>query len=71
MTPVATRNVFWSALEAAVAGGLSFASAFVVARLIGPGEFGIGAAAVALHIILWVGVKIGRASCRERVFNWV
>ncbi|MGA3400426.1 MAG: oligosaccharide flippase family protein [Acetobacteraceae bacterium] len=57
MTPAATRNVFWSGLEAGVAGALSFASAFVVARLIGPGEFGIGAAAVALHIILWVGVN--------------
>jgi len=57
MNPAATRNVFWSALEAGVAGALSFASAFVVARLIGPGEFGIGAAAVALHIILWVGVN--------------
>ncbi len=57
MTPAATRNVFWCGLEAAVAGALSFASAFVVARLIGPGEFGIGAAAVALHIVLWVGVN--------------
>ena len=57
MTPTATRNVFWSALEAAVAGTLSFASAFVVARLIGPGEFGIGAAAVAVHVMLWVGVN--------------
>jgi O-antigen/teichoic acid export membrane protein len=57
MIPTATRNVLWSALEAAVAGTLSFASAFVVARLIGPGEFGIGAAAVALHVMLWVGVN--------------
>lgn len=57
MTPAAARNVFWSGLEAAVAGALSFASACVVARLIGPGEFGIGAAAVALHVVLWVGVN--------------
>lgn len=57
MTPTATRHVFWSGLEAAVAGALSFASAFVIARLIGPGEFGIGAAAVAVHVILWVGVN--------------
>jgi PST family polysaccharide transporter len=57
MTPTAARNVFWSGLEAAVAGALSFASAFVVARLIGPGEFGIGAAAVALNVVLWVGVN--------------
>jgi O-antigen/teichoic acid export membrane protein len=57
MTPGGARNVFWSGLEAAVAGALSFASAFVVARLIGPGEFGIGAAAIAVHVILWVGVN--------------
>jgi O-antigen/teichoic acid export membrane protein len=57
MTPAATRNVLWSGLEATVAGGLSFTSAFVVARLIGPSEFGIGAAAVALHVMLWVGVN--------------
>jgi PST family polysaccharide transporter len=57
MSPAGTRNVFWSGLEAAVAGGLAFASAFVIARLIGPSEFGIGAAAVALHVMLWVGVN--------------
>jgi O-antigen/teichoic acid export membrane protein len=57
MTSAATRNVFWSGLEAAVAGTLSFISAFAVARLIGPGEFGIGAAAVAVHVMLWVGVN--------------
>jgi PST family polysaccharide transporter len=44
-------------MEAAVAGSLSFTSAFVIARLIGPGEFGIGAAAVAVHVMLWVGVN--------------
>lgn len=57
MLPTASRNVFWAGTEAAVAGGLSFASAFVIARLIGPGEFGIAAAAIALHVILWVGVN--------------
>jgi len=57
MTSAATRNVFWSGLEAAVAGGLSFACAFVVARLVGPSEFGIGTAAVALHVMLWVGAN--------------
>ncbi|HVC60923.1 MAG TPA: oligosaccharide flippase family protein [Acetobacteraceae bacterium] len=57
MTPAATHDVFWSGLEAAVAGGLSFVSAFVIARLIGPGELGIAAAAVALHVMLWVGVN--------------
>ncbi|HUB48941.1 MAG TPA: oligosaccharide flippase family protein [Acetobacteraceae bacterium] len=57
MKPAAKRNVVWSGIEAAVAGSLSFASAFVVARLVGPSEFGIGTAAVALHVILWVGVN--------------
>ncbi|HUN39667.1 MAG TPA: oligosaccharide flippase family protein [Acetobacteraceae bacterium] len=57
MTPAAKCNVFWSGIEAAVAGGLSFASAFVVARLVGPSEFGIGTAAVALHVMLWVSVN--------------
>ena len=57
MTPAAKRNVLWSGTEAAVAGGLSFASAFVVARLVGPSEFGVGIAAVALHVMLWVGVN--------------
>ena len=57
MTSAAKRNVLWSGTEAVVAGGLSFASAFVVARLVGPSEFGIGTAAVALHVMLWVGVN--------------
>jgi O-antigen/teichoic acid export membrane protein len=39
-------NVFWSGLEAAVSALLSFASAFIVARLVGPTEVGIGAAAI-------------------------
>jgi PST family polysaccharide transporter len=50
-------NVFWSGLEAAVAAALSFASAFIVARLIGPGEVGIAAAAVSVHVLLWVTVN--------------
>jgi PST family polysaccharide transporter len=32
-------------------------SAFVVARLVGPAELGVGAAAVATHVLLWVGVN--------------
>jgi PST family polysaccharide transporter len=51
------RNVFWSGLEAITAAGLSFASAFIVARLIGPAEVGIAAAAVSVHILLWVAVN--------------
>ena len=50
-------NVFWSGLEAAVAAALSFASAFIVAHLIGPGEVGIAAAAVSVHVLLWVTVN--------------
>jgi O-antigen/teichoic acid export membrane protein len=50
-------HVFWSALEAGTAAVLAFASAFIVARLIGPGEVGIGAAAVSVHVLLWVVVN--------------
>ncbi len=50
-------NVFWSGLEAASAAALSFASAFVIARLVGPSEVGIGAAVVAVHVLLWVAVN--------------
>jgi O-antigen/teichoic acid export membrane protein len=50
-------NVFWSGLEAAASAVLSFASAFIVARLVGPAEVGIGAAAVAMHVLLWVCVN--------------
>ena len=50
-------NVFWSGLEAAAAAGLSFISAFIVARLIGPAEVGIAAAAVSVHVLLWVAVN--------------
>ena len=50
-------GVFWSGLEAAVSAVLSFASAFTVARLVGPSEVGIGAAAVAVHVLLWVSVN--------------
>ncbi|CAH2604437.1 Oligosaccharide flippase family protein [Rhodovastum atsumiense] len=50
-------NVFWSGLEAAVAAALSFVSAFVIARIVGPAELGVGAAAVAVHILVWVAVN--------------
>jgi O-antigen/teichoic acid export membrane protein len=50
-------NVFWSGLEAAVSGLLSGISAFAIARIIGPAELGIGAAAVAVHVLLWIGVN--------------
>jgi PST family polysaccharide transporter len=51
------RDVFWSAMEAVGAALFSVAAAFLIARLIGPGELGIGATAVAMHVLLWVGVN--------------
>ncbi len=54
---VPARDVFWSALEASVSAGFSVVSAFVVARLVGPAEVGVGAAGVAMHVLLWVGVN--------------
>jgi PST family polysaccharide transporter len=50
-------NVFWSGLEASLSAGLSFVSAFLIARMIGPAEVGIGAAVVAVHVLLWVVVN--------------
>jgi O-antigen/teichoic acid export membrane protein len=50
-------DVFWSALEAAGSAVFSVAAAFIVARLIGPAELGVGAAAVAVHVLLWVAVN--------------
>ena len=47
----------WSAVEAVLAAGLSFVSAFVIARIVGPAEMGIGAAAVAVAVLLWVAVN--------------
>ena len=35
----------------------SIVASFVVARIIGPAEFGIGAAALAVHVVLWVVVN--------------
>ena len=49
--------MFWSGFEAAVSAVLSFASVFIVARLVGPAEVGVGAAAVAVHVLLWVAVN--------------
>jgi O-antigen/teichoic acid export membrane protein len=51
------RDAFWSGFEAGVSALLSIVTSFAVARIIGPGEFGIGAAATAVHIILWVVVN--------------
>jgi PST family polysaccharide transporter len=54
---VARSNVFWSGVEAAGAAALSLASALVVARLVGPAEVGIGAAAAAVNVLIWVVVN--------------
>ena len=48
------RGAFWSGLEAVVSAFLSVITSFVIARMIGPAELGIGASAVALHVVLWV-----------------
>lgn len=50
-------NVLWSAIEAVSSALLSFLSSFLVARLIGPAELGVGAAVVSVHVLLWVGVN--------------
>src|SRR5271165_1045024 len=49
--------VFWSGLEAASAAAQSFASAFLIARLVGPAELGVGAAVVAPQVLLCVAVN--------------
>ena len=54
---VERRQILWPLLEAALAAGCSFITAFVVARIVGPAELGIGAAAVAVHVLLWVAVN--------------
>jgi PST family polysaccharide transporter len=51
------RDVFWSALEAIGSALFSVAAAFIIARLIGPSELGIGAVVVATHVLLWVAVN--------------
>jgi len=51
------RDAFWSGLEAGVSAILSIVTTFAVARMVGPGEFGIGAAAIAVHVVLWVAVN--------------
>ncbi|MGE4048784.1 MAG: oligosaccharide flippase family protein [Acetobacteraceae bacterium] len=51
------RRLVWPVTEAAVAAALSLISSFVVARLVGPAEVGIAAAAISVHVLLWVGVN--------------
>ena len=76
MNRAQATNVFWSGFEAATSAALSFASVFVVARLVGPSEVGIGAAVVAVHVLLWVAVNalfadplVQRASVDDASFS--
>lgn len=57
MSGRAARDILWSTVEATASAGFSLASAFVVARIIGPAELGVGAAVVAVNVLLWVGVN--------------
>ena len=51
------RHIFWSGVEAAGGALLSIVSAFAIARMIGPAELGVGTAAAAVHVLLWVAVN--------------
>ena len=70
------RNAFWSGLEAGVSAILSIITSFAVARIVGPAEFGIGAAATAVHVVLWVVVNalfadalVQRPSINDRILS--
>ncbi len=58
MKQTRAAHVLWSGFEAAFSALCSFAAAFVLARIIGPAEVGIGAAIVAVHVLLWVVVNV-------------
>jgi O-antigen/teichoic acid export membrane protein len=51
------RDAFWSGAEAGVSAILSIITSFAVARIVGPTELGVGAAASAVHVVLWVAVN--------------
>jgi O-antigen/teichoic acid export membrane protein len=70
------RNALWSGLEAGVSGILSIVTSFAVARIIGPSEFGVGAAALAVNVLLWVVVNalfadalVQRETVNDRVLS--
>jgi PST family polysaccharide transporter len=70
------REAVWPGLEAMAAAVLSIVSSFVVARIIGPSELGVGAAVTAVHIVLWVAVNglfadalVQRAVVSDRVVS--
>ncbi len=51
------RYAFWSGMEAAISATLSVLASFSIAHIIGPAELGVGAAATAVHVLLWVTVN--------------
>ncbi len=51
------QGFIWSGVEAVTSGALSLVSVFLVARLVGPAEMGVGAGAASVHVLLWVGVS--------------
>lgn len=51
------RGFLWSGVEAVTSGAFSLVSVFLVARLVGPAEMGVGAGAASVHVLLWVGVS--------------
>ncbi len=70
------RDAVWSGLEACVSAILSIVASFVIARIVGPSELGIGAAVVAVHVLLWVVTNalfadalVQRVSVNDRVLS--
>ena len=70
------QNAFWSVLEAMTAAVLSIVTSFAVARIIGPAELGVGAAATMLHVLLWVVTNalfadaiVQRAAINDRILS--
>jgi PST family polysaccharide transporter len=70
------RDAFWSGIDASVSAILSIVTSFAVARIVGPAELGIGAAVVAVHVIMWVMVNalfadsvVQRSAINERLLS--
>ena len=70
------HHAIWSGLEAAVSAILSIVTSFVVARIVGPAELGIGAAVIAVHVLLWVVTNalfadalVQRPSVNDRILS--
>jgi O-antigen/teichoic acid export membrane protein len=70
------RDALWSGFDATIAAVLSIVTSFAVARIVGPAELGVGAAATMLHIVLWVVTNalfadaiVQRAAIDDRVLS--